>query len=50
MSGAGFAPDMRVAAPAMMIAGASWLTVVNILKVSSQLSLPDRVRARGMSI
>jgi MFS family permease len=50
MIGVGFAPNMWVAAPAMMIAGASWLTVVNILTVSSQLSLPDWVRARGMSI
>lgn len=50
MSGVGFAPNLWVAAAAMMIAGASWLTVVNILTVSSQLSLPDWVRARGMSI
>ncbi|MFN3566919.1 MAG: MFS transporter [Burkholderiaceae bacterium] len=50
MTVVGFAPNVWVAAPAMMIAGASWLTVVNILTVSSQLALPDWVRARGMSI
>ena len=36
--------------PAMMLAGAAWLAVVNTLTVASQLSLPDWVRARGMSI
>jgi MFS family permease/quinol monooxygenase YgiN len=50
MIGVGFAPNTWSAAAAMMIGGAAWLTVVNILTVSSQLSLPDWVRARGMSI
>lgn len=50
MMAVGFAPNVWSAAAAMTIAGASWLTVVNILTVSSQLSLPDWVRARGMSI
>ena len=46
----GFAPNAWVAMPAMMVAGATWLAVVNTLTVASQLSLPDWVRARGMSI
>lgn len=50
MVGVGFAPNAWAAVPAMMLAGAAWLTVVNILTVSSQLALPDWVRARGMSI
>ena len=47
---AGFAPNVWLAAPAMMVAGATWLAVVNTLTVASQLSLPDWVRARGMSL
>ena len=46
----GFAPNVWVAMPAMMVAGATWLAVVNTLTVASQLSLPDWVRARGMSL
>jgi MFS family permease len=34
----------------MLIAGASWISVVNTLTVASQLALPDWVRARGMAI
>ena len=45
-----FAPNLYVAVPAMIAAGAAWLTVANTLSVSAQLSLPDWVRARGMSI
>lgn len=44
------APGVSVAAPAMMVAGAAWLTVANTLMVSAQMALPDWVRARGMSI
>ncbi|MBA3595760.1 MAG: MFS transporter [Methylibium sp.] len=44
------APNAAVAAPAMMVAGAAWLTVANSLMVSAQMALPDWVRARGMSI
>jgi MFS family permease len=50
MVGLGFAPNVWTAVPAMMVAGGSWLAVVNTLTVTSQLSLPDWVRARGMSI
>ena len=50
MVSAGFAPNVWAAMPAMMLAGAAWLAVVNTLTVASQLSLPDWVRARGMSL
>ena len=50
MVAAGFAPNVWAAMPAMMLAGAAWLAVVNTLTVASQLSLPDWVRARGMSL
>lgn len=50
MVAAGFAPNVWSALPAMLLAGAAWLAVVNTLTVASQLSLPDWVRARGMSI
>ncbi|CAG1013258.1 hypothetical protein BURC_00379 [Burkholderiaceae bacterium] len=39
-----------VAALAMVVAGAAWISVANSLTVSAQLALPDWVRARGMSI
>jgi MFS family permease len=50
MIGAGFAPNAWSAVPAMMVAGAAWISVTNTLTVSSQLALPDWVRARGMAI
>jgi hypothetical protein len=50
MVGVGFAPNVWSAVPAMLLAGAAWISVVNTLTVASQLSLPDWVRARGMSI
>ena len=50
MTAAGFAPNVWMATPAMLVAGATWLAVVNTLTVASQLALPDWVRARGMSI
>jgi MFS family permease len=45
-----YAPSIWVAAPAMAIAGAAWITVANSLTVAAQMALPDWVRARGMSI
>ena len=39
-----------VGAVAMALCGAAWLTTANSLSVSAQLSLPDWVRARGMSM
>ncbi len=35
---------------AMAIGGAAWLTTANSLSVSAQISLPDWVRTRGMSM
>jgi MFS family permease len=45
-----FAPNVWVAIPAMLAAGAAWISVANSLTVAAQMSLPDWVRARGMSI
>lgn len=45
-----FAPNAWVAVPAMLLNGAAWITCANALSVSAQLSLPDWVRARGMSM
>jgi MFS family permease len=44
-----FAPTIYVAVPAMLLSGMAWITCANSLSVSAQLSLPDWVRARGMS-
>ena len=44
------APNAWVAVPAMMLNGIAWITCANSLSVSAQLSLPDWVRARGMSM
>ncbi|HET8748694.1 MAG TPA: MFS transporter [Ramlibacter sp.] len=46
----GFAPNIYLAVPAMVMAGAAWITVANSLTVAAQMSLPDWVRARGMSV
>jgi MFS family permease len=45
-----YAPNIWVAAPAMFVAGVFWILVANSVTVAAQLSLPDWVRARGMSI
>ncbi|MES2509707.1 MAG: MFS transporter [Pseudomonadota bacterium] len=45
-----FSPNIYIAVPAMILNGAAWITCANSLSVSAQLSLPDWVRARGMSI
>jgi quinol monooxygenase YgiN len=45
-----FAPNVYVAVPTMMLAGMSWLCAANTLSVSAQMTLPDWVRARGMSM
>jgi len=44
------APNVYVAVPAMVLAGAAWITTANSLSVAAQLALPNWVRARGMSI
>ena len=48
--GMAFATSVYVAVPTMVLAGVAWLCVANSLSVSAQMSLPDWVRARGMSI
>ncbi|MGE4239485.1 MAG: MFS transporter [Ramlibacter sp.] len=48
--GVAYAPNIWVAVPSMMFAGAAWITVANSLTVAAQMALPDWVRARGMSI
>jgi MFS family permease len=45
-----FAPNAWVAVPAMLLNGMAWICCANSLSVSAQLSLPDWVRARGMSM
>lgn len=50
MTTAVYAPGLPVAMPAMFFAGTAWISVANTLTVSAQMSLPDWVRARGMSI
>jgi MFS family permease len=45
-----FAPNVYLAVPPMMVLGATWISVANTVTLSAQLSLPDWVRARGMSI
>ena len=44
------APNVWVALPALFVNGVAWLTVANTISVTAQLSLPDWVRARGMSM
>ena len=44
------APNAWVAVPAMLLNGMAWICCANSLSVSAQLSLPDWVRARGMSM
>jgi len=43
-------PYEWLAAAAMFVAGSSWILVANSVTISAQLSLPDWIRARGMSI
>jgi MFS family permease len=44
-----FSPNLWLTVPAMVASGIAWMTVANTLAVAAQLSLPDWVRARGMS-
>jgi MFS family permease len=48
--GMAFAPSVYLAVPTMALAGMAWLCAANSLSVSAQMSLPDWVRARGMSM
>jgi MFS family permease len=45
-----FAPNLWLALPGMVLAGASVMMTANSITVSAQLVLPDWVRARGMSL
>ena len=42
--------NLWLGAIAMALGGAAWLATANTLSVSAQISLPDWVRARGMSM
>jgi MFS family permease len=42
-------PELWVALPAMMVAGMAWISVANSLTLAAQGTMPDWVRARGMS-
>lgn len=44
-----FSPTLWLSVPMMVLSGVAWLTVANTISVSAQLSLPNWVRARGMS-
>jgi MFS family permease len=50
MAAMAFAPSVGWAIPAMFVAGMAWIATANSLSVSAQLTLPDWVRARGMSM
>ena len=50
MGAIAFTSHIAVAVPAMLIAGATWITSANTLSLSAQMGLPDWVRARGMSM
>jgi MFS family permease len=47
---AAYAPHLMMAVPAMFVAGIAWISAANSLTVAAQMTLPDWVRARGMSI
>lgn len=45
-----FSSTLWASIPAMFLAGMAWIATANSLSVSAQMSLPDWVRARGMSV
>ncbi len=45
-----WAPSLWIAATAVWVAGIAWISTANTLTVSAQFTLPNWVRARGMSI
>lgn len=49
MVGMAWTDQVWLAVPVMVLGGAAWVITANSLNVSFQLSLPDWVRARGMS-
>lgn len=50
IAGLSLSPNPWFAAPCLFFAGVAWISVANSVAISAQLSLPDWVRARGMSI
>jgi MFS family permease len=42
--------NLYILASAMLLAGAAWICVMSSLQVAAQASLPDWVRARGLSV
>ncbi|XWN33589.1 MAG: MFS transporter [Devosia sp.] len=50
MVGFALAPAPWAAAPAALLAGASWIACLSSFQVSAQASLPNWVRARGLSL
>ncbi|NML17470.1 MFS transporter [Azohydromonas caseinilytica] len=50
MTGVALSPNVWTAAPLMVLGGAAWISVANSLTITAQLTLPNWVRARGMSI
>jgi MFS family permease len=50
MAGVAVTPHLGWALAAMFLSGMAWIATANSLSVSAQMSLPDWVRARGMSV
>ena len=50
VAGIALAPSFWLTLVLMAINGMAWLVVANTLSVTAQMSLPDWVRARGMSV
>jgi MFS family permease len=49
-AGAALAPNVWLALPCLLFAGASVIMTANTITVAAQLTLPDWVRARGMAV
>jgi MFS family permease len=50
IAGVALSAYVWLAAASMFVAGAMWILVANSVTIAAQLSLPDWIRARGMSI
>lgn len=46
----GAVPSLPIAASALIVAGAGWLTLLTTLSAAAQMALPGWVRARGLSV
>lgn len=49
-AGAALAPNLWLALPCLLLAGAAVILTANTITVAAQLTLPDWVRARGMAV